>query len=641
MSGGTFGLLPGTITASGLTTFSLDTASYWGPGTVGYDGNGATTNNDSFNLVAPSGADSPSAAYSVTFGDNSGSDELYNLILNYGGVTVTQTGGDQLIIDNALSIIAGTLDLGDSAELTFGGASQSFVLDGILQGDGGIDPGGPALTGTGTIISVASVDDSNLSIGIAVDAGVTAQVTSGSQLEFSTIVQSGVQIAVDNPANGAVILDDLAGFSGTIAGLGIGTSASHGSYIDLPEIHPSSIVSSTLVNNIITLTGTVGTLGTIALSGNYSGKYADWSPDAVSGTSVGTEVYLSNTVCFVSGTRILTAGGSVPIEAIHAGAEVIAIVDGQRVSRRVKWIGYRRLELLRHPDRAALAPIRFRQGCMSDGLPERDLLVSPPHCMFIDGKLIPAKLLVNEMTIVKDTTLNLVEYYHLELDRHAVVVAEGVASESYLDTGNRAFFSNAGLALMLHPEFHVNAGLRCWEVDACAPLAVSPAAVLPAWRRFVDRAIGLGYVSPIHATTADADIHLIADGRRLDAISVSGQSHSFIVPAGVTRVELGSRSVVPADLAPYLDDPRQIGVAIRRLVVRGRADTADVAADHPALSQGWHAAEHDQDTVWRWTKGRGILPVRTTTTAVVIDIVISETTTYRIDEDRPKAALAA
>ena len=44
-----------------------------------------------------------------------------------------------------------------------------------------------------------------------------------------------------------------------------------------------------------------------------------------------------------------------------------------------------------------------------------------------------------------------VTYYHVECDRHAVIVAEGLAVESFLDTGlNAGFFSNAPVATQLH-----------------------------------------------------------------------------------------------------------------------------------------------------------------------------------------------
>ena len=159
----------------------------------------------------------------------------------------------------------------------------------------------------------------------------------------------------------------------------------------------------------------------------------------------------------------------------------------------IKWVGYRRLDLDR-ATRSRISPHRCASAAAPSArtLPRRDLVVSPDHCMFVDGKLIPAKLLINEMTIVQERDTRVVEYYHVELDRHAVLLAEGLPAESYLDTGNRAFFSNAGLALVLHPEFHVNAGLRCWETDACAPLAVSAEAVEPVWRKLASRAEDFG-----------------------------------------------------------------------------------------------------------------------------------------------------
>ena len=179
----------------------------------------------------------------------------------------------------------------------------------------------------------------------------------------------------------------------------------------------------------------------------------------------------------------------------------MTLVDGALVPQTVKWVGHRDLDLTRHPNRAAVAPIRIMRGALGENLPKRDLILSPDHCLFIDDALYPARLLINGMTIVRDLTPNSVSYHHIELDRHAVMFAEGVAAETYLDTGNRAFFSNAGLATILHPELNINENLRCWETDACAPLTVTPEAVRPVWQRFADRATALGHVAPVYETT--------------------------------------------------------------------------------------------------------------------------------------------
>ncbi len=63
--------------------------------------------------------------------------------------------------------------------------------------------------------------------------------------------------------------------------------------------------------------------------------------------------------------------------------------------------------------------------------------------MFLDGVLIPAKALVNGSTVVRERGLDRVDYFHVELDSHDVLLAEGAASESYLEDNNRGRFHNA------------------------------------------------------------------------------------------------------------------------------------------------------------------------------------------------------
>ena len=76
-------------------------------------------------------------------------------------------------------------------------------------------------------------------------------------------------------------------------------------------------------------------------------------------------------------------------------------------------------------------------------MPDRDLLVSPDHALLLDGRLIPARHLVNGRTIRQDTGLAAITYFHVECDEHAILLAHNMPAESYLDTGNRDFFANA------------------------------------------------------------------------------------------------------------------------------------------------------------------------------------------------------
>jgi hypothetical protein len=169
---------------------------------------------------------------------------------------------------------------------------------------------------------------------------------------------------------------------------------------------------------------------------------------------------------------------------------------------------------------------------------------------------------------------------------------------------------------------------------------VAPEVVKPVWQMFADRAEAMGLSAPAVATTRDADIHLNVDGKRVDAVARHGQKYSFVVPQGARTVELASRSVTPRDLVPYLDDPRVLGVAVKHISVSGKDDVQEFPAGHPALSKGWNAAEAADGAVWRWTRGRGEIPLTANAGSVIVDVLLSETTTYILD-DQEAQRLAA
>ena len=82
--------------------------------------------------------------------------------------------------------------------------------------------------------------------------------------------------------------------------------------------------------------------------------------------------------------------------------------------------------------------------------------------------LIPVKHLINGSSIVQ-VPLDAVSYYHVELSRHSVLLAEGLPVESYLDVGDRTSFENGGGPIALYPDF----ASRMWEAGGCAPLVVT------------------------------------------------------------------------------------------------------------------------------------------------------------------------
>ena len=185
------------------------------------------------------------------------------------------------------------------------------------------------------------------------------------------------------------------------------------------------------------------------------GTFVDWTADA----STGTDVFLSTVVCYAAGTRILTATGERMVECLMFSHIVLTLSDGELSAQPVKWIGQRRIDLTAHPHPETVAPICIRRGAFADNMPHSDLLLSPDHAVFVDGKLITARQLVNGATIRQEKGWTSVEYFHVELDAHAILLAEGLPAESYLDTGNRGFFANSGEPMVLHPDLTDETGL--------------------------------------------------------------------------------------------------------------------------------------------------------------------------------------
>ncbi|MFT8245402.1 Hint domain-containing protein [Roseomonas sp. BN140053] len=156
--------------------------------------------------------------------------------------------------------------------------------------------------------------------------------------------------------------------------------------------------------------------------------------------------------CYAAGTLVETQRGNVAVEDLQIGDQVRTVSGRQGDFAPVTWLGWRRVDLLRHPRPEKVNPIRVRAGALGNNQPVRDLVVSPDHCLFVDGILVPARLLVDGQAVVREAGWSSVTYWHVELPQHDLMLAEGVAAESYLDRGNRNAFANAAVPAM-HPDF--------------------------------------------------------------------------------------------------------------------------------------------------------------------------------------------
>jgi hypothetical protein len=135
-------------------------------------------------------------------------------------------------------------------------------------------------------------------------------------------------------------------------------------------------------------------------------------------------------MCVLRGTAIRTERGAVAVEQLAVGDRVLT---QSGAFRPIKGIGrtVHRNEAGSAWDES-IAPVRIARSAIAANVPERDLCVSPEHAFFFDGHLIPAKLLVNGVSITQDapTERDIIDYYHIVLDRHDVMYAEGAAVES-------------------------------------------------------------------------------------------------------------------------------------------------------------------------------------------------------------------
>jgi len=145
--------------------------------------------------------------------------------------------------------------------------------------------------------------------------------------------------------------------------------------------------------------------------------------------------------CMLRGTRILTCRGPERVEDLSIGEHVVTT----RGEKPIKWIGrqlFSQGPSERWPD--SVHPIRVSRSAIADNVPDADLYLSPMHALLIDDVLIEVKDLVNGISIsrVVPKGMSDIEYFHIELETHEVILAEGAPVETLLVTDGRERFGN-------------------------------------------------------------------------------------------------------------------------------------------------------------------------------------------------------
>jgi hypothetical protein len=158
--------------------------------------------------------------------------------------------------------------------------------------------------------------------------------------------------------------------------------------------------------------------------------------------SIGVKVGVTAVVCYLRGTHIGTPEGERKIEDLNIG-DLVPTRSGD--SKPIKWIGRQHFGKDAGSDWSEkLLPVRISSFALDEHTPHRDLYLSPNHALFIDDVLIPAIYLVNGTSIVQAMPEGVeeIDYFHIELETHEVIFAEGAAAETLLVVNEHEAFAD-------------------------------------------------------------------------------------------------------------------------------------------------------------------------------------------------------
>lgn len=148
--------------------------------------------------------------------------------------------------------------------------------------------------------------------------------------------------------------------------------------------------------------------------------------------------------CFRTGTLIGTPLGDRLIEELKAGDTVLTQFGGVCSIVAITSHHYSRHGVAAAWDDKA-KPVRIMRSALADNVPSQDLYLTRDHAVYVDGVLIPSINLVNGTTIVVDDAedADTLEYFHIELDHHDVIEANGATCETLIDAADRELGSCA------------------------------------------------------------------------------------------------------------------------------------------------------------------------------------------------------
>jgi len=306
--------------------------------------------------------------------------------------------------------------------------------------------------------------------------------------------------------------------------------------------------------------------------------------------------------CFLAGSMIRTPDGETAVENLAIGDDILTLDHhtGKTITRRITWIGSGEM----HASKALAAdlsgfPVCVLKDALGPNVPHKDMLVTAEHCLYLNGAFVPVRMLTNGKTIFYDMSRTHYSYYHVETAEHSIIWADGVPTESFLDTGSSVRMNQSDAVVRL-PRKGVT-----WQTHAAAPLTADAAFVEPLYRQIETRATEMNVPSKVRqpALTDDADLHLVTLGGRI--IRPMRQNNGwavFSIPSHLATLRLVSRTSRPAEvIGPFIDDRRELGVLVGEIsVFTASGDIRLNQHQQEGYLAGWAPFEN---SVCRWTTG--------------------------------------
>ena len=359
----------------------------------------------------------PVSNYGVIFTGGSGT------FINYG---VVNGAGGVLAKDGSTIVNAGTIEGSDTYDVAVRLYGDAHLI---------VDPGAVF---SGSIIGVGDIS-STPSASIELAVGTSEGTISG----FGQQITGIETISFDSGANWLI--------AGNSAGLATGQTIQGFSLGDTIILEGFTAETQSYVSGVGLELSNGTVTETISLQGNYPENAF-----SVSDVAAGTEI----TLCYLTGTNILTDTGEQRVENLRPGDRVFTRFNG---FQEILWIG-RQTYAPQFLSRAQ-SPVRFEINSLGAHSPAQPLYVSPGHSMLLNGQLILAKNLVNGINVTQEKSQEIVDYYAIELAKHDCVLANHSWGETFADgPGLRNQFHNAKEFRNNHPHYS--------EPDAlslCAP----------------------------------------------------------------------------------------------------------------------------------------------------------------------------